>query len=298
MPPVEETQPSDEDRHAAIVELEGKLVAHAAASASRQPAMLRRLNRAEYRNTIRDLLHLHFGSFDPTSEFPDDNRVQGFASVGEELVTSSFLLRQYLEAADQIVERAVHFESQPEIQRWDFLPPFDRTTGGFIIGENGFYRQVLKEPPPYQSLYERMRGLPKDGYHPVDEMRGGVPVGGWYTIRIQAEAKFRYANLDPTKSRFPFLWESSQPLRLALSTCTLGWDRRRQQADAKLRVHAFSSRAAANWLRGISPTISSFGWSAAPGWKREIFHASVFPTAPPTVTTACSVIFSITKSTC
>ena len=221
MPPASEEQPSAEDRHAAILELEAKLVAQAVAAADRKPAALRRLNRTEYRNTVGDLLRLTLGSYDPTSEFPEDTRVQGFASVGEQLVTSSFLLRQYLEAADELVERAVHFEPQPEVQQWLLSPPFDRTTGGFIIGEAGYFREVAKVPQPHQSLYERMRDLPKGGYHPIDDLRDGVPVGGWYRIRIQAEAKFRYANLDPKKMRFPSLWDPAQPLRLSLSTCTL-----------------------------------------------------------------------------
>ena len=96
MPPADEEQPSAEDRRSAILELEAKLVAQAVAASDRKPAMLRRLNRVEYRNTVGDLLHLEFGSFDPARDFPDDTRVQGFASVGEKLVTSSFLMRAIL----------------------------------------------------------------------------------------------------------------------------------------------------------------------------------------------------------
>ncbi len=221
MPPADEEQPSAEERHSAVLELEGQLVAQAKSAGTRQAAILRRLNRTEYRNTVGDLLHLTFGLYDPTSEFPDDARVQGFASVGEKLVTSSFLMRQYLEAADELIERAVHFEPRPEVQQWELRPPFDRTTGGFIIGEAGYFREVSKVPQPHQSICERMRDLPKGGYHPLDELRDGVPVAGWYKIRIQAEAKFRYANLDPKKMRFPSMWDSAQPLRLSLSTCTL-----------------------------------------------------------------------------
>lgn len=221
MPPADEDQPSAEDRHAAIVELEGKLVANAQTLPQRKPTVLRRLNRTEYRQTVRDLLDLDVSSFDPTREFPDETRVHGFASNGEKLVTSSFLLRQYLEAADQIVGRAVHFEPKPEVRHWELLPPFDRTTKGAIAGETNYYQKILKQPQPYQSLGERMRDMPKMGYHPLDELRDGVPVGGWYTIRIQAEAKFRYANLDPKKLRFPSMWDPEEPLRLELSTATV-----------------------------------------------------------------------------
>lgn len=220
MPPADEDQPSEADRHAAETALEAKLVAVARTQPSR-PAVLRRLNRVEYRNTIRDLFQLNLGSFDPTREFPDDTRVHGFASHGEKLVTSSFLLRQYLEAAEQTVARAVHFEPQPEMQRWELLPPFDRTTRGFIGSEATYYKRVAKQPQPYQSFHETMSGAPKGGYHPLDDLRAGVPVSGWYTIRIRAEAKFRRADLDPAKFNFPPGVDASEPIRLSLFTGTL-----------------------------------------------------------------------------
>jgi len=228
MPPPDEDQPSAADRRAAILELEGKLVAHALTLPEQKPAVLRRLNRTEYRNTIRDLLRLNVSSFDPTREFPEDNRVHGFPSNGERLVTSSFLLRQYVEAAEEIVEQAIHFEPKPETRRWDLKPPFHRGRQSFIGAESAYYQKVLKQPQPFQTLYERMGGSPKGGYHPIDELRTGMPASGWYTIRIQAEAKFRYTDLDPKnpeldlrKQRFPSLWDPAQPVRLSLSTATL-----------------------------------------------------------------------------
>ena len=135
MPPADEAQPSDELRHQAVLELEERLAAQARTLPDPKTAVLRRLNRTEYRFTIRDLLRLNVSGFDPTREFPDDNRLHGFASNGEKLVTSSFLLRQYLEAAEQCIARAVHFEPRPDPQHWELLPPFDRTTGGYLDGE-------------------------------------------------------------------------------------------------------------------------------------------------------------------
>lgn len=227
MPPADKEQPADEERRTAVLELEARLVAHAAQQEHR-PTVLRRLNRTEYKLTIRDLLQLNVSSFDPARDFPEDTRVHGFASNGEKLVTSSFLLRQYLEAAEQIVARAVHFEPRPQAHLRTLLPPFDRTTKGFPYAENAYYQKVLKQKPPYQSLTERLRGLPESGYMPVDEMRAGVAESGWYRIRIQAEGKFRYAELDPKdpkldlrKQKFPSLWDPTEPLRLALFTGTL-----------------------------------------------------------------------------
>ncbi|WP_050029728.1 DUF1592 domain-containing protein [Verrucomicrobium sp. BvORR034] len=262
MPPADKDQPTREERHALVQTLEDKLVAQAraqitaAGSAAHRPATLRRLNRTEYRLTIRDLLHLEVSSFDPSREFPEDTRVHGFASNGEKLVTSSFLLRQYLESAEQIVTRAAQFRAQPEVQQWHLLPPFDRTTRGFAYAENAYYQKTLRQRPPHQSLTERMRGLPQVGYAPVDELRAGVPESGWYQIRIRAEAKHRYVDLDPKdpaldlrKQKFPSLWDPSEPIRLGLYTGTLeGIDPENKEAlDTAATGYQAGQRQLAIW---------------------------------------------------
>jgi hypothetical protein len=65
---------------------------------------LRRLNRVEYRNTIRDLMGV---DFDTTNEFPADDAGYGFDNIGDVLSVSPLLLEKYLQAAEQIVEKAV-----------------------------------------------------------------------------------------------------------------------------------------------------------------------------------------------
>jgi hypothetical protein len=64
---------------------------------------LRRLNRAEYDNTIRDLVGLDFHLAD---DFPADDVGYGFDNIGELLSVSPLLLEKYLAAAEKIVEVA------------------------------------------------------------------------------------------------------------------------------------------------------------------------------------------------
>ncbi len=66
---------------------------------------LRRLNRREYRNTIRDL----FGVDLTVSEiFPVDNSGgEGFDNNGETLFLPPMLLERYMEAAQQVLDRAI-----------------------------------------------------------------------------------------------------------------------------------------------------------------------------------------------
>lgn len=65
---------------------------------------LRRLNRTEYRNTIRDLMGFDFKADD---EFPPDDTGYGFDNIGDVLTVSPLLLEKYMQAAETIVAGAV-----------------------------------------------------------------------------------------------------------------------------------------------------------------------------------------------
>ncbi len=65
---------------------------------------LRRLNRTEYRNTIRDLMGIEFAS---EVEFPPDDTGHGFDTVADAMSVSPLLMEKYLLAAEQIVMEAV-----------------------------------------------------------------------------------------------------------------------------------------------------------------------------------------------
>ena len=64
----------------------------------------RRLNRAEYTNTIRDLLSVDFRA---EKSFPTDDLGSGFDNVGDVLTVSPVLMEKYLSSAQQIAERAI-----------------------------------------------------------------------------------------------------------------------------------------------------------------------------------------------
>lgn len=67
-------------------------------------ATIRRLNRTEYGNTIRDLMGI---PFDATIVFPPDDAGFGFDNVADALTFSPLLMEKYLRAAQTIVARAV-----------------------------------------------------------------------------------------------------------------------------------------------------------------------------------------------
>jgi mono/diheme cytochrome c family protein len=72
---------------------------------------IRRLNRAEYNNTIRDLLGV---SFKPADDFPQDDVGYGFDNIGDVLSLPPLLMEKYVAAAEKIVEKAL---ASPEARK-------------------------------------------------------------------------------------------------------------------------------------------------------------------------------------
>lgn len=78
------------------------------------PALVRRLNRAEYRNAIRDVLNLEV---DSAALLPPDDSAFGFDNNAQALGVSPVLVEQYLSAAGKIAALAVgDMEAGPSAQ--------------------------------------------------------------------------------------------------------------------------------------------------------------------------------------
>ncbi len=136
MPPPNVPQPSTADRRAMLTRLETSLDAAAAARPNPgRTETLRRLNRTEYQNAIRDLLAL---DIDTASLLPADESGHGFdnVNVGD---LSPTLLDRYISAANKISRLAVG--SAPSLQNDVFLLPADLTQEdqlpGLPIGTRG-----------------------------------------------------------------------------------------------------------------------------------------------------------------
>src|SRR3989442_1756835 len=104
MPPVNMPQPSQDDRRALLTWLETSL--DAASAARPNPGRtdtLRRLNRTEYQNAVKDLLAL---DIDAASLLPPDDSGHGFdnVTVGD---LSPTLLDRYISAAQKISRLAI-----------------------------------------------------------------------------------------------------------------------------------------------------------------------------------------------
>jgi hypothetical protein len=104
MPPSDYEQPSQAEVLAVIEAIDRQLDSFDC-DAAKHPGRvtLRRLNRVEYNNTIRDLIGL---DLKPAEQFPSDDVGNGFDNMGDVLSISPILMEKYVAAAREIADRA------------------------------------------------------------------------------------------------------------------------------------------------------------------------------------------------
>jgi hypothetical protein len=96
--------------------------------------VMRRLNRVEYRNTIRDLVGV---DFNPNAEdFPSDDVGYGFDNIGDVLSMPPLLMEKYLAAAEKILGQAILTEerTRPAVRRFE-ARTLQSTGGGVPDGD-------------------------------------------------------------------------------------------------------------------------------------------------------------------
>jgi hypothetical protein len=104
MPPPKRERPSQEQKDEIYQWIKSAVFAIDPANPDPGSVTLRRLNRVEYHNTIRDLLGV---DFDAQGEFPPDDTGYGFDNIGDVLTMPPMLLEKYLVAAEQVIGQAV-----------------------------------------------------------------------------------------------------------------------------------------------------------------------------------------------
>ena len=175
MPPRGKPRPPARDVEALTGWLATRVAAaEAEARAAQGRVVLRRLNRVEYENTIRDLLGINIKL---KEQLPEDSSADGFDNAGEANHTSSFLMEKYLEAADKALNMAI--ASRPK-------PPPSVTK-----------RHSIKDGWPVRGSTENVYRFFKDGevvclcsseWHNVGATQFYPMEGGNYRFRISASA--------------------------------------------------------------------------------------------------------------
>ena len=163
MPPEKNDQPSEADRAMAVQFIDHELSKFdCSGPVNPGRVTIRRLNRIEYRNTIRDLIGV---KFDPAEELPLDEVGYGFDNIGDVLSLPPILMEKYLKAADRIVEAAIVIDEST-------LMPRLRLAGRKLEAGSSDIR-----------LEGRTWGLYREG-----ELKGSleVPSEGEYLIQVES----------------------------------------------------------------------------------------------------------------
>jgi len=215
MPPEDEARPDPEELKQTI-----EWLTLAISDAQNQQlstdseTVLRRLNKREYLNTIGDLFHIKTDSFNPTQNFPSDNEVHHLDNQGHALITSGFLLDQYLDAADMVVEKALPSLNKPKDQEWiqndNFeQDEFTRFMKTVQIRESNQKTNMLR----HIRLYEHPRSQRHMGsYGYMSNLSEGVPADGYYFFAFDATALYRK---PPYEKNFAGT-RTDEPFRLAV----------------------------------------------------------------------------------
>jgi mono/diheme cytochrome c family protein len=174
MPPKAKPRPAEKEVEA----LAGWITAQADAAAARRAAqgrvVLRRLNRVEYENTVRDLLGV---TVNLKEQLPQDGAADGFDNVGAALHTSSFLLERYLEAADIALSLAVANRPKPPVLKKRFSL---KDTHSVKSSTESVYRKLDDTVVCFSS--SAWNAVVLSGFYPQDRDRGH------YRFRISAYA--------------------------------------------------------------------------------------------------------------
>ena len=114
MPPENKKQPTENQRILLTEFIDGELAKFDCSNPdvplNPGRVTLRRLNRYEYNNTIRDLFGV---DYQPASDFPNDEVGYGFDNIGDVLSISPILMEKYLRAAEEISEKAIRTDILP-----------------------------------------------------------------------------------------------------------------------------------------------------------------------------------------
>ena len=206
MPPEDADQPSDDERLAIIESLRVAIAsARDTLASTGGRTVLRRLSNREYENTLATLFDRRVDTLGLTAGFPKDNTSQHFDNIGKELVTSGFLLDQYFQAANRLVETRLG-KPITKPRDWHFKDHFVQ-----YEELQGSHKKVFNFE--YLCIYEQPNtDTRQGGYGHIEDFLEGVPVSGLYDIEVLAEAMHRDTHYDPKIFRIDF----SEPFQLGI----------------------------------------------------------------------------------
>ena len=191
MPPKKADQPSDEERVQVVRDLRQAIqAARGQFASSGGRTVMRRLTMREYEITLETLFGRRIDTLGLTEEFPKEKTSHHMDNIGQTLVTSGFLLDQYFQAADRLVELRLNRPAM-EPKSWHFTENFRQ-----YEELTGSHASVFKFR--YLCLYEQPNtDTRQGGYGHIEDFLEGVPSSGLYDIEVLAQAMHRDTHYDP-----------------------------------------------------------------------------------------------------
>lgn len=213
MPPKEKKRPAPAEIAGVMAWLESHLQIDCTGPRDPGRVTLRRLNRAEYNNTIRDLLGIDFR---PADAFPADVAGYGFDNNGDVLSVAPVLMEKYLAAAKLSLDKAIKVDPivPPPLQRWEAATlegTVAKTDPTAVVAASGpNFGAGLRRTSPIGRLFNQQGEIfveydfPADGDY-VLRLRGYGTQGSVSKSRPQVE--FR---IDGEKVDAPFTIKEDQ----------------------------------------------------------------------------------------
>lgn len=165
MPPPKKPRPAAKERDAFVGWIDARFFRLKDGGVDPGRPTLRRLNRAQYENTVRDLLGVEFRA---DAEFPSDDVGYGFDSIGDVLATSDVLLEKYLKAAERVAAAAIVIDEHGHVERVAGAD-LERSQGN---GPNGTASVLFAN-----STVRLKRAVPRDGEYVLRVRAAGDQAG-------------------------------------------------------------------------------------------------------------------------
>lgn len=191
MPPKKKDQPEDEERLKVIRALRGEVsAARGRFKSNGGKTVMRRLSNREYENTLAVLFGRRVDTLGLTADFPKEKTSRHIDTIGESLVTSGFLVDQYFQSAQRLVELRL---GKPEMKAksWHFTENFKQ-----YEELSGSHKAVFKYK--YLCVYEQPDTDTRQGsYGHIEDFLEGVPVSGLYELKVLVQGMHRDTHYDP-----------------------------------------------------------------------------------------------------
>src|SRR5438128_9253848 len=194
MPPEKKPQPTPEEREIITAWIQAEIFKCDCDHPDPGRVTIRRLNRAEYNNTIRDLVGV---DFQPADDFPADDSGYGFDNIGDVLSLPPVLLEKYLAAAKKILSKALVTDLKPKspVKHFD-ADGLDGTAPGESLG--GGIKRLGREG----DIFATVR-FPHDGEYILrakayGEQAGPEPARMSFSLDDKELKKFDVTAEEPT----------------------------------------------------------------------------------------------------